>query len=209
MAKTTRTTKYPPMETGQRFGRLVAIEFVGKVHRSVPRWRFKCDCGAERTCQVYDVLRVKVPSCGCLRRENPGRAPSHGMRYTQEYNSWCHMLGRCTNPKHMYYSDYGGRGVEVCRKWSDNFEAFFSDVGPKPSPSHSIDRHPNKNGNYEPGNVRWATKKEQARNRRNTRMVSYRGTEMPLAEACEIAGANINTVAYRLTRGWSVDRAFS
>src|SRR5678816_2973212 len=93
----------------------------------------------------------------------------HGMHGTPEYNSWEHMIGRCTRPSYEFYHRYGGRGITVCERWR-RFENFYADVGPRPSPKHSIDRFPNRNGNYEPGNVRWANPVEQGRNMDHVRL---------------------------------------
>src|SRR5262245_33615736 len=87
---------------------------------------------------------------------------------------WRGMIRRCENPNDSRYEDYGARGISVCARWRDSFEAFAEDMGPRPSPDHSIDRYPNNNGNYEPGNCRWATQKQQARNMRTNRRLKFR-----------------------------------
>lgn len=115
------------------------------------------------------------------------------------------MLGRCQNLTDQAFRDYGGRGIRVCERWLA-FENFYADMGPRPSPKHSIDRIDN-DGNYEPGNVRWATVKQQARNTRCSRIVRFGGRTMSLAEAAELAGLNISTVRGRFSRGWSMEEA--
>lgn len=118
------------------------------------------------------------------------------------------MKTRCLNPNSQNFKDYGGRGIEVCDRWL-SFENFIADVGRRPSPQHSLDRYPNKNGNYEPGNVRWALPREQQNNRRNTIEVTVEGVRVPLSEACEKLGINSNTVWMRIDRGWSPERAIA
>lgn len=126
---------------------------------------------------------------------------------TPEYRAWRNMLTRCFWPKSRSFGRYGGRGISVCARWAASFEAFLADVGLRPSNDHSIDRISN-DGNYEPGNVRWATSAEQRLNKAGTRWVVVGGERMPLKTACERAGLRYIVVWKRLKRGWPVDRAF-
>lgn len=134
----------------------------------------------------------------------------HGMTDTPEFHAWQAMIQRCTNPDAQAFHRYGALGVTVCERWLSSFENFIADVGLRPSAGHSIDRYPNKNGNYEPDNVRWATREQQQNNLRSNRMVSYHGVEMSLADAVRASRGNITrTIAkYRLAHGWSVDETF-
>lgn len=125
---------------------------------------------------------------------------------TREYRAWINMRSRCKTPSANGYHRYGGRGITVCERWDNSFEAFIEDMGPRPSPKHSVDRI-DVNGNYEPGNCRWATKQEQARNLTNNRIVTINGRRMTLAEAVEGAAVIYNTVLYRLRRGWKIEDA--
>lgn len=125
-----------------------------------------------------------------------------------EHIAWCDMRKRCYLSTHFRYADYGGRGVGVCERWRHSFEAFYQDMGPRPSASHSLDRIDN-NGDYEPGNCRWSTAKEQARNTRRNRMLTFRGQTMCVAAWSEETGININTLYIRIHRGWSIDRVLS
>lgn len=125
------------------------------------------------------------------------------------------MLSRCENPKHRAYPRYGGRGIRVCERWRSSFEAFAGDVGPRPpgvGPTgralYSLDRYPNNDGNYEPGNVRWATAEEQARGKRNVKLLTYRGRDQTLAEWVRELGLGYRLVICRLYKGWGVVRAF-
>jgi hypothetical protein len=128
------------------------------------------------------------------------------MRQTPEYRTWLSVRNRCNNPKAKDFDLYGGRGIAICSKW-DSFPAFLSDVGTRPSQQHSIDRI-DSNGHYEPGNVRWASSKEQARNTRRNRFVLYLGQRVCIAEAAELSGIPPDTLKQRVRRGWDSDRLF-
>ncbi len=114
------------------------------------------------------------------------------------------MIKRCGNPNTKQYADYGGRGITVCERWKTSFENFLADMGVKPSPTHSIDRFPNNDGNYEPGNCRWATRAEQCLNRRNNRLISHNNETLPLTVWSDRMGIKREVIADRLNRGWSV-----
>ena len=122
------------------------------------------------------------------------------------YYTWYHMIRRCSDPLDLGFMRYGGRNIIVCMRWRKSFRAFAEDLGERPSPRHSIDRIDN-NGNYEPGNVRWATRKEQQRNRRGNHLVTANGITRSVAEWSEALGVNWATVAQRLKLGWSPERA--
>jgi hypothetical protein len=160
--------------TGQRFGRLVALESAGtKSGRLV--WRFRCDCGNEVVARTYHVLSGASTSCGCFRRAvTVARFTKHGMSHSTEYNIWASMLQRCENPKHEQYKDYGGRGIAVCKRWHD-FAKFYADMGQRPD-GLTLDRIDNSKG-YQPSNCRWATwLEQQAPGRRRT---SHRASASP------------------------------
>jgi hypothetical protein len=120
---------------------------------------------------------------------------------TKEYRAWRAMLNRCYREKDISYHRYGGRGVTVCDAWRKDFVAFLNEVGMSPSPEHSIDRFPDNNGNYEPGNVRWATRKEQDRNRRSSHTLTIDGVTKTIVEWCEASGLKHTTISRRLERG--------
>ncbi len=123
--------------------------------------------------------------------------------------AWRCMIARCENPKQTRFERWGGRGIKICRRWRDSFQNFFADVGPRPSPDHSIERVDN-DGHYEPKNVRWATSKEQARNRVSTFFVEFRGETRPLVEFVERFDLNYWGVYRRIhSYGWSVDEALT
>lgn len=159
--------------TGRRFGRLTVLgeaeKYVSPSGKEMRRVKLRCDCGNESIAALHSLKSGYAASCGCYRTELAIGSARHGEarkgRPTREYRTWCNMIGRCENPNVDRYPHYGGRGISVCKKWRESFEAFLADMGRKPSPDHSIDRK-NVNGNYEPGNCRWATDSEQQQNKR-------------------------------------------
>lgn len=155
-------------KTGQRFGRLFVL------HRDEGRrlhWICQCDCGEIVSVQSNNLASGNTSSCGCLQREKareyaPGGRPTHGMYKTRVYTIWVGMIQRTRNPNIPNWHNYGGRGIRICDRWL-RFENFLADMGEPPA-GLSIDRI-NNDGNYEPGNCRWATAKEQIHNRRVTK----------------------------------------
>ena len=141
---------------GRRFGRLVAMTPVIEYRRETS-WACLCDCGGNKVVSAALLLCGRVSSCGCARVK-------HGLCFVPEYKIWTSMNQRCSLATHKPFPRYGGRGITVCELWRFDFARFYGDVGPRPSSSHSLDRIEN-DGNYEPGNVRWATPAEQANNR--------------------------------------------
>ena len=156
--------------TGQKFGHLTATKHVG-YRPGGAIWECLCDCGKTITAYSQNLRKGRTKSCGCSKGASIGSAIStHGetrnRQQTSEFRSWRAMRQRCQDPSLLSYKDYGGRGIKVCERWH-RFENFLADMGRKPSPRHSIDRI-DVNGNYEPGNCRWATPYEQRHNRRDT-----------------------------------------
>ncbi len=126
-----------------------------------------------------------------------------------ELQAWYDMNRRCFRSSTVYYADYGGRGIRVCQRWANSFEAFIEDMGHKPSPRHSLDRIDN-DGDYEPGNCRWATWIEQERNRRNVRVLTFRGETRSLPEWADVLGVNRVTLMARISKlGWTVEKALA
>lgn len=127
-----------------------------------------------------------------------------------EFHSWASMLSRCTNPKDANFYLYGERGIAVCARWLNSFENFLTDMGPRPSKSHTIDRYPDKNGNYEPGNCRWATKLEQGNNTRRNVLLEFAGKRQTIAQWAREIGIKAATIRDRVHRyNWPTELALS
>jgi hypothetical protein len=158
---------------GTQYTRLRVLLPVGVDAYRYMQWLCVCSCGNFTVVSGRHLTSGATRSCGCLQQEavrrtgkdNTTHTHSRRGQTTAEYRAWCHMWSRCTNPNVERYPNYGGRGIRVCKRWK-RFENFYADVGPRPSERYSIDRIEN-DGNYEPGNVRWATRSEQRRNRRD------------------------------------------
>jgi hypothetical protein len=155
--------------TGQVFGRLVVVR--QNAHKGAKTaWLCQCSCGKTSVAQSSDLRMGKHRSCGCLQRDvvtDHGETRWGGGR-TPEYSVWDAMRQRCTNPNNPVYRHYGGRGITVCERWMHSFRDFLADMGRRPTTKHSIDRIDN-DGNYEPGNCRWATQQEQCNNTRRNK----------------------------------------
>ena len=165
------------VEPGQRFGRGVVIDNRVRITtRSQPRGypgaRMQCDCGNQYTSRPDRIISGHVQSCGCLQKEKAAQSGrqnrTHGLSHHLLYDTWKNVIDRCENPKFRQYKDYGGRGIAICEQWHD-LKIFITDIerliGTRPSGT-TLDRV-NNDGNYEPGNVRWATRVEQRANSRH------------------------------------------
>lgn len=195
--------------TGQKFGRWTVLGFTARRERgSLPsqaRWLCRCECGAEREVPGPNLRNGSSTSCGCQRALSNRSRATHGAADTPLYEVWCGIRARCQNPNHSAFANYGGRGITLCERWSD-FRSFVEDMGDRPSPAHSIERKDNDVG-YEPSNCVWATRREQARNRRTNHLVVLNGKTMCLFDALAKVGLDNTTFYRRIARGWSESRA--
>lgn len=198
-------TKPNPDITGQRFGRLLAVAWKQSPKKRGFIWTCKCDCGCEIDVRADGLKSGHCKSCGCLKRDLLVSRQIHGASNTITYNSWISMISRCNNPDNSNFPNYGGRGIKVCEAWL-NFNSFVNDVGYRPSLEHTIDRI-NNSGNYEPGNVRWATHVQQSNNKRTNRMVNICGDSMTATQAARIFGMRPWLVLNRLESGWETEKA--
>jgi hypothetical protein len=176
-----------------------------------------CACGCEQQTRLAPVtnaakgwilgepLRFIQGHAGRVSRVRHGQS---GAGLTPEYRSWRHMHDRCLNANDQDYSNYGGRGISICQRWLDGFENFLADMGPRPSPKHSLDRIDN-DGPYSPENCRWATQCEQMRNTRRTRLLTHDGLTLPLTDWAVRLGIHKASLRERLMRGWPIDLALS
>jgi len=195
--------------TGKIYGRLTVISQADNIGCRIA-WLCHCECGRWSTVVAHSLLSGTARSCGCLRRElSSKRMMSHGYarrwQITPEFRVWARMLRRCNYSRGSSYYRYGGRGISVCDRWSE-FMNFFMDMGPRPSSKHSIDRI-NNDGNYEPGNCRWATQKEQCQNTSKVRIFTVNGRSQTVSAWGEEYGIKRSTIYARLKRGLSIEQA--
>jgi hypothetical protein len=192
--------------TGQVFGRLTVRMRGPNTTGGKTTWECVCVCGTLRTVSSNHLKNGHTKSCGCFNREVAAKRASkikHGMCDNPTYSIWSNMKTRCLNSKDLRYPGYGGRGITICGRWL-KFENFYADMGKRPT-GMSIDRI-NNNGNYEPGNCRWATSKEQAQNRRNSLSITYLGETKAISEWAKLFGIKYGTIKWRLKKGWPVEK---
>lgn len=178
-------------------------------------WLCRCECGKELLVRSEYLKSGHTQSCGCRRVKQCGdnfRTHGEGSKYetvTPEYRAWLEMIRRCCSPNSKSYPDYGGRGIRICKRWRTSYENFLADMGRRPSDTHSLDRK-KVNGHYTPANCRWATRKEQNRNRRNNRYLTVGDVTKTVSAWAEESGLCSTTILNRINHlGWPVDKAVS
>ncbi len=187
--------------TGMRFDRWLVV----RLHEQKgwhKVWWCRCDCGCEKAVYGISLRKGDSRSCGCLQRETVIRtATSHGRSRSREYAIWQGILARCYRAGAAGFHNYGGRGIRVCVRWRHSFEAFFARMGEAPTARHTIDRKDG-NGDYEPSNCEWSTRKEQAQHRQNSQFITHDGLTLNVTQWAEKTGMNPSTLLHRLRAGW-------
>lgn len=191
--------------TGKQFDRWTVVKQATQKLYGKPAWECLCTCGNTGIVAGSALRMGESRSCGCLMKEVAAEnlraaATKHGMHNTPMYFRWLGIKLRCYHPTHYAYPRYGGRGITMCDEWKNSFKSFYAYIGDPPSEAHSLDRIDN-NGNYEPGNVRWATKQEQANNRSDNVRITFNGETKTLAEWGRTLGVTPEAVAWRVKHG--------
>lgn len=197
--------------TGQRFGMWIVLKQLPSFKRQ-SRWLCKCDCGVDRSVTYSSLKNNTSKSCGCvskISKTNIINTGTHKMTKTKLYRVFAGIKRRCYNKNDQAYNDYGGRGIKMCVQWLNSFEAFYNwahDNGYKPG--LTIDRKDN-NGNYEPGNCRWVTRKEQALNRRSNVFITYNNITKTQSEWADDMKIDRNTIAWRVKNNWPLEKVLT
>lgn len=189
---------------GQVFSMLTVKEYAGILKYGHSGWLCLCECGNKKIVSSALLKRGKTKSCGCLKDSKPTR--THGKSRTNIYMTWCAMIQRCSNENNSQFKNYGGRGIKVCDRW-ENFNNFFEDMGNKKT-GKTLGRIDN-DGDYCPENCQWETAKQQARNRRTSLVVQYKGEEKTLAEWAETYGIKYKALWARVNDGWDFETALN
>jgi hypothetical protein len=191
---------------GMRFNRLIAIEYVGTSASRLAEWLFLCDCGNYALIEGSYVSRGNTKSCGCYKiddhiRRNTKHGVTKNKGTSKCYMAWKHIKQRCLTKSCSRFHDYGGRGIKIHPAWINDFQSFYNHIGEPPTKDHSIDRINNSRG-YEPGNIRWATNVEQARNKRVNSTLTMDGQTLCMAEWASILPISYSTIRSRKRYGW-------
>ena len=170
--------------TGERFGRLVVLSRSNKKGPSFVYWNCRCDCGKTKVIGGSSLKSGRTQSCGCAKG-------THKMARHELYDVWCSMVQRCHNPECEAFPGYGGRGITVCLEWRLSVAKFIEDMGPRPKGTE-IERIDNNKGYY-PGNCRWATRIEQCNNKRNNRVITWKGKTQSASQWAKELGIGVWT----------------
>lgn len=203
--------------TGQRFGRITIIKRVEDYispkgnHKSM--WLGRCDCGNETIVDPVKLKRSHTQSCGCLKNEKAReRLTKHGMSRTRIHQEWLEIKQRCLNSNCKDYKDYGERGISICDRWRNSFEAFYEDVSNLPhfgEEGYTLNRIDN-NGNYEPQNIEWANNIAQQNNKRNNHLITYNGKTQTIAQWARELNIPYSRLCQRINKsGWSIEKALT
>jgi hypothetical protein len=201
--------------TGKPFGRWKVLGYAGnKISngRSRLMWTCLCRCGTFKEILGDNLTGNKTLSCGCWRSEKASvTSAKHGFsrvgKRIPEYKVWCGIIQRCTNQNYPKWKDYGGRGITICERWRD-FPNFYKDIGPRPTPKHTVERINNEKG-YEPGNVEWATKLVQGNNKRNNRLITFQGKTLTVSQWSRELNLPYFTLMYRIKNGWTAEETLT
>lgn len=197
--------------TGLKFGRLLVI-CRGEYPRrpKIAAWFCRCVCGKAVVVPGPSLRRGLTKSCGCLWKDWSYSDRKHGFGRKKarrpEYTAWASMKSRCQCKANKEFPNYGGRGIRVCRQWQKSFAQFFQDMGPRPGPRYSLERV-KVNGDYEPGNCRWATRPEQARNKRTNHLITANGRTQVMTDWLREVGLDHKAFYARLRAGWTEEMA--
>lgn len=191
--------------TGKRFGRLTVIKYLCQ-----SKWLCKCDCGNEKIVKSGNLKNGHVKSCGCLNKEiSRNKMITHGYSSTRIYKIYIGIKKRCYNKNYSQFYLYGGRGITICDEWKDSFIYFYNwAINNGYKDSLTIDRIDN-NGNYEPKNCRWITQKQQNRNTRHNRLITYNNETHCISEWAEIKNLTYSSLQHRLNRNWTIEKALN
>ena len=192
---------------GKKFGLWTALADYGRRNKR-PHWFCQCECGQTSVVDGYALKYGNTSGCHKCRGPKKVTHGCSGRDKTPEYVAWNSMKRRCDTPTQARWPHYGGRGISVCEAWRNSFEAFLKDLGPRPSPLHSLDRI-DVNGNYNKANCRWATMREQMSNRTDTVLVAWRGAPRRRIDLCREFGISQRQLWNRLRHGFDLERAFT
>lgn len=196
--------------TDKKFCRLTVIERAENNKHNRAQWKCICDCGNTIIVSGNALLKGNTKSCGCLTAEaiRKSKNKKHGMSNTRIFHCWSAMKDRCNNPNNKAYKNYGGRGITICPEWME-FQPFYDwSMANGYADNLTIDRI-NVNGNYEPSNCQWITKKEQNNNKRNNHLIEYNGETKTIAQWAEIAGLKRRVLTQRISSGWDIEKAMN